>query len=104
MKTPELVRVCSLEEVPAGEARGFSVEGYEIAIFNTGDEVYAIENRCPHMGAELSEGELVDNAVCCHNHGWVIDLATGEVENREGIVVPTFPIVVEDGEVYIQIA
>jgi nitrite reductase/ring-hydroxylating ferredoxin subunit len=104
MKTPELIRVCSLEEIPAGEARAFTVEGYEVAIFNTGSEVYAIENRCPHMGAELSEGELVNDAVCCHNHGWMIDLATGEVQDREGYSAATFPVSVENGEVYVQIA
>jgi NAD(P)H-dependent nitrite reductase small subunit len=104
MKTPELVRVCPLEEIPAGESRGFTVEGYDVAIFNTGDEVYAIENRCPHMGAELSEGEVVGDAVCCHDHGWMIDLATGEVADRDGISVATFPVTVENGEIYLQLA
>jgi nitrite reductase/ring-hydroxylating ferredoxin subunit len=104
MKAPQLVRVCSVEEIPPGEARAFTVEGFEIAIFNTGDEIYAIENRCPHMGAELSEGEIVDGSVCCHNHGWIIDLETGEVADREGIVVPTFPVTLKDGQIYIQIA
>ncbi len=103
MKTPELIRVCPISEVPAGEARPFTVEGYDIAVFNTGDEVYAIENRCPHMGAELSDGELVQNAVCCGDHGWIINLETGEVQNREGIQVATFPAVVENGEVFIQL-
>ena len=103
MKTPELIRVCPLDEIPAGEARAFTVEGYEVAIFNTGDEVYAIENRCPHMGAELADGELVNNSVCCHNHGWLINLETGEVANREGVGAATFPASVEDGVVYIQI-
>jgi nitrite reductase/ring-hydroxylating ferredoxin subunit len=103
MKTPELVHVCLVKEIPGGEARPFHVEGYDIAIFNTGDDVYAIENRCPHMGAELSDGELVSNSVCCGDHGWIIDLQTGEVKNREGIQVATFPIVVENGEVFIQL-
>ncbi len=104
MRTPELIRVCTLAEVPAGEARAFTVEGYDIAIFNTGDEVYAIENRCPHMGAELAEGEIVAGAVCCHSHGWVIDMQTGEVRDREDAQAATFPVSVENGEIYIQLA
>lgn len=103
MKTPELVRVCAVDDVPAGESRPYTVEGYDLAIFNTGDEIYAIENRCPHMGAELSDGEVVKNSVCCADHGWLIDLETGEVENRDGISVATFPVVVENGEILVQL-
>jgi len=60
-------------------------------VFNTGEEFFALENRCPHMGAPLSEGEIVDNCVCCHDHGWIIDLDTGEVVDREGEMAATSP-------------
>ena len=100
----DYVRVCPLEDVPAGEARGFSLEGYDIAVFNTGEEIYAIENRCPHMGAELSEGEIVDRSVCCHDHGWVINLETGEVEDRDAHGVATFPVQVRDDAIWVLLA
>lgn len=104
MKHGEFIRVCALDEVPAGEARAFNVEGYDIAIFNTGDELYAIENRCPHMGAELAEGEMIDRTVCCHEHGWVIDLETGEVVDQEDSGVATFPVQLRDGAIWVQLA
>ena len=100
----DYVRVCPLEDVPAGEARGFSLEGYDIAVFNTGEEIYAIENRCPHMGAELSEGEIVDRTVCCHDHGWTINLETGEVEDRDADGVATFPVQVRDDAIWVLLA
>jgi nitrite reductase/ring-hydroxylating ferredoxin subunit len=103
MKQPDLIRVCSLAEIPEGEARAFDVEGYDIAIFNSGDGVYALENRCPHMGAPLADGEMINGAVCCHDHGWMIDLDTGEVIDRGEEAVATFPVTVEDGEVFIQL-
>jgi nitrite reductase/ring-hydroxylating ferredoxin subunit len=104
MRSAELVRICSVEEIPSGEVRAFTVEGYDIAVFNTGDEFFALENRCPHMGAPLSEGEIVDNCVCCHDHGWIIDLDTGEVVDREGEMAATFPLIIRDGEIYVQLS
>lgn len=104
MKESELVQVCPLEDVPAGEARAYHVEGYDLAVFNTGDEIFVIENRCPHMGAELADGELVDRRVCCSEHGWVIDLDSGEVLDRDGVMVATFPVKVEGGAIWVQLS
>jgi len=99
----ELVYVCELRDIPAGEARAFEVEGYSLALFNTGDEVFALDNACPHMGAPLSEGEMTDTNVCCHEHGWVIDLVTGEVLERDWARVPIYPAEVRDGKVYVNL-
>lgn len=103
MKQPDLVRVCALADVPAGESRAFNVEGFDIAVFNLGDEVFAIENRCPHQGAQLSEGDLVDHGVCCHEHGWIIDLDTGMVMNRDNESVATFPVSIKDNDIWVQL-
>jgi len=103
MTQGEYIRVCDLDEVPEGEARAYIIEGYDIAVFNTGEEIYAIENRCPHMGAELAEGEIVDRSVCCHQHGWVIDLETGKVMDQEETAVATFPVQIRDGGIWVQL-
>ena len=103
MKETDFVRVCPLEEVPAGEARAYTVEGYDLAVFNIGSEILIIENRCPHMGAELADGELVDRAVCCGEHGWAIDLDTGETVDRDADSVATFPAKVVDGAIWVQV-
>jgi nitrite reductase/ring-hydroxylating ferredoxin subunit len=103
MNNLELDRVCPLVDVPAGEMRPFTVEGYSLVIINTGTDVYAMENRCPHQGAPLSEGEIVDDCVCCHEHGWLVDLDTGMVLNRDGEMAATFPVTIKDGDVYVQL-
>lgn len=103
MSQDGLVYVCELRDIPAGEARAFEVEGFALAVFNTGDEVFVLENACPHMGAPLSEGEMTDTNVCCHEHGWVIDLVTGQVLERDWARVATFPVEVSDGKVFVQL-
>jgi len=103
MPDPDLVFVCELQDIPGGEARAFDVEGYNLAIFNTGDELYALENPCPHMGAALAEGEMIGGSVCCHEHGWMIDLLSGEALERDWAQVATYPVEVQDGKVYVQL-
>lgn len=103
MKDSDFVRVCPLGDVPAGEARAYTIEGYDIAVFNMGDEVLAIESRCPHMGANLADGEIVDRGVCCSDHGWTVNLDNGEVVGREHICVATFPAKVEDEMIWVQL-
>lgn len=103
MPDPDLVFVCELQDIPAGEARAFEVEGYNLAFFNTGEEVFAIENACPHMGAPLADGEMTGSSVCCHEHGWIIDLLSGEVLERDWAQVATYPVEVLEGKVYVQL-
>jgi nitrite reductase/ring-hydroxylating ferredoxin subunit len=100
---PDLVFVCELRDIPAGEARAFDVEGYSLAIFNTGEEVLAIDKACPHMGTSLAEGEMSGSTVCCREHGWVIDLRDGDAMGRNWAQAATYPIEVRDEKIYVQL-
>ena len=47
-----------------------------MALFNIGGEIYAIEARCPHASALLSdEGALEGSVLTCARHGSRFDLA-----------------------------
>ena len=60
-----------------GVGRTFSVDGREIAVFRRGDRFYAMDDKCPHMGASLSMGKLAEGKVQCAWHDWSFDLETG---------------------------
>ena len=71
------VRVCAVDDVPAGEARRFSVDGRLVAIVNLGDEGFrAIDAVCSHEHYYLDEGEVdVDEeTIECPKHGSTFDL------------------------------
>jgi len=55
------------------------IEGREILLARVGDRYYAADNRCPHMGARLSEGSLEGTVVTCPRHGSQFDLSDGRV-------------------------
>ena len=60
-----------------GRGRVVRVRDRTIAVFRRGDCFHAMDDECPHMGASLAMGRLVDDHVECQWHHWKFDLATG---------------------------
>jgi 3-phenylpropionate/trans-cinnamate dioxygenase ferredoxin component len=101
-----LIDICPLEDLPPGAKRLVTWEDVEIGVVNCQGELFAIEDRCSHDDAELVEGEL-DEAGCaieCPRHGSWFDLRTGKPKNLPAYVpVDTFPVVVEDGVIRVEV-
>ena len=74
-----LVEVIKTSELEDGTVKGVSVNGREILLARVGDEYYAADNRCPHMGGKLSKGKLEGFVVTCPLHGSQFDLRDGRV-------------------------
>jgi 3-phenylpropionate/trans-cinnamate dioxygenase ferredoxin subunit len=73
-------RACALADVAVGGVAAVDVEGVEVAIIRTDDEVFAIRDECSHAAIALSEGD-VDTDGCeieCWLHGSRFDLRTGK--------------------------
>jgi nitrite reductase (NADH) small subunit len=96
------VRVATAESLPVREGRAVRIAGREIALFNLGDRVLAMVNRCPHQSGPLCDGILTGTSVVCPLHAWRVNLISGRVE-RPGApalsCVETFPVRVLDGVV-----
>jgi len=101
------VRVCSVEDVPAGEARRFAVDGRLVAVVNLGDEGFrAVDAICSHEHYYLDEGEVdVDlETIECPKHGSTFDLDTGAARTLPAITpVDVFPVTVADDDVLIEV-
>jgi nitrite reductase/ring-hydroxylating ferredoxin subunit len=54
------------------------VDGKEVLIANVSGKFYAISDRCRHMNALLSMGNLTGNIVTCHFHGAKFDVTNGK--------------------------
>jgi 3-phenylpropionate/trans-cinnamate dioxygenase ferredoxin subunit len=51
----------------------------EILLVNVADTYYALNNRCPHMGGSLADGQLAGTVVTCPRHGTQIDVRNGSI-------------------------
>lgn len=40
---------------------------------NTKDKVILLDSICPHRGADLSQGKIIDDCIQCPYHGWIYD-------------------------------
>jgi nitrite reductase/ring-hydroxylating ferredoxin subunit len=65
------------KDLPPGLSRSVRVDGRRVALFNHQGRLYAVDEACPHMGADLSNGDLRDGVLRCAWHGWCFDLASG---------------------------
>jgi len=96
------IDIGALQAVPRRGARCVNTPNGRIAVFRTAeDQVFALENRCPHRGGPLAEGIVHGASVTCPLHSWVFDLATGQAQGADEGSVRTFPIRVEDGRILI---
>ncbi len=71
------VQVARVPEVRAAGVYVVQAGRYTIALFAEGDRIYAVDNRCPHMGFPLHRGTLRDGLLTCHWHHARFDLQTG---------------------------
>jgi len=67
------------ESLPEGGMTGVVVEGRQVLLHRSGDEIHALDNMCSHAGALLSRGEVVDCSVICPLHGSTFDLRDGRI-------------------------
>jgi nitrite reductase (NADH) small subunit len=99
------IDIAALEDIPREGARLVKTARGCIAVFRTArDEVFALDDRCPHKGGPLSEGIVHGGHVTCPLHGMVFDLATGLAQGPEDARVATHAAKVEAGRVLLDAA
>ncbi|ASP74854.1 (2Fe-2S)-binding protein (plasmid) [Sinorhizobium meliloti] len=100
--TSDFVHACSLAEL---KAKGRLVlHGRHSPILVVYDEgrVFALDNRCPHLGFPLDRGSVEDGILTCHWHHARFDLASGCTFDLWADDVPNFPVEVRDEQVWIK--
>lgn len=96
----EWIDIAALEDIPSRGARVVKTRAGCVAVFRTAsDEVFALDNACPHKQGPLAEGIVHGAAVTCPLHNWVISLETGQVQGPDEGQVATYPARVEQGRI-----
>jgi nitrite reductase/ring-hydroxylating ferredoxin subunit len=99
-----LVRAASLADVQAAGRLVVHVDRHTLCLFAEGDDVYAVDNRCPHMGFPLHRGSVADGILTCHWHHARFDLCTGGTFDQFADDLRTFPVELRDGEVWVDVS
>jgi nitrite reductase/ring-hydroxylating ferredoxin subunit len=72
-----------------------------LVIYDRG-RVFALDNRCPHMGFPLERGSVEDGILTCHWHHARFDLESGCTFDLWADDVPICPVEVRDGDVWVK--
>ncbi len=107
--------VAKSEEIPVGTFKIVQIEERSIGVYNVKGEYFALNNYCPHQGAELCKGPVCGTTlesqvnefiygrdqeiVRCPWHGWEFDIKTGISLFSDKVRVRSYPVVVEDGQI-----
>jgi nitrite reductase/ring-hydroxylating ferredoxin subunit len=92
-------------EVLDGRGKCFMVAGRKIAVFHVGARFFALDDRCSHADAAMSDGWITGNCVSCPWHGAEFDLATGEALSLPATkALRTYPVVIVGGKIEITVA
>jgi nitrite reductase/ring-hydroxylating ferredoxin subunit len=96
-----LVRVGSRAELNGVTVVSGGRHGIAVFASSTTDQLYAVDNRCPHMGFPLHKGSVADGILTCHWHHARFDLTSGGTFDPWADDVQTYPVVIQDDVVYV---
>src|SRR6188508_916118 len=97
------VPVASLEELRAAGRLVIHHDHHVVCLFADGDDVHAVDNRCPHMGFPLHRGTVCNGILTCHWHHARFDLKTGGTFDQWADELRRFPTRVDGDAVLIDV-
>lgn len=114
----DLIEVCEINELSDGTMKLVSIKETDILLARVGEEYFAVDNRCPHMGGKLSQGILEGTIVTCPKHGSQFNLRDGQVARwlkGSGLIsklgkiiksprsIATYNVEVKDNKIWVKI-
>lgn len=97
-------KIISVKDLKEKRKTLFKKDSKQIVIFNVNDNIFAIDNRCPHEGYPLDHGSFNDSCILtCNWHNWKFDLKDGKCLTG-GDNVKTYKTFIEDDYLYLDLS
>ncbi|MEZ5850369.1 MAG: nitrite reductase small subunit NirD [Hyphomicrobiaceae bacterium] len=99
------IDIGAVDDIPREGARVVRTAAGCVAVFRTrDDEVFALDDRCPHKGGPLSQGIVHGHSVTCPLHNWVISLKSGAAQGADEGQARTYRLRVGEGRILLDAA
>ena len=102
-----LTKLCSVSDVPAGEARRFALGDGWVAVVNLGEDGFrAVDAICSHEHFFLDDGEVDvdDHTIECAKHGSTFDLETGNPRTLPAVrPVAVYDVKIDNDDILIEV-
>ncbi|WP_119303637.1 Rieske (2Fe-2S) protein [Dongia deserti] len=100
--TSDFVHAGTLEELKAKGRLVVRGRHRPILLVHENGCVFALDNRCPHMGFPLDRGSIEDGILTCHWHHARFDLASGCTFDLWADDVPRCPVEIRGDEIWVR--
>jgi toluene monooxygenase system ferredoxin subunit len=97
------VRVAAMNDLWSGEMKGYVVEASKVLLVKMDETVYAYEDRCAHLGLQLSQGSLEGNVLTCYAHHWQYNVCTGQGVNPQAARLSPLSVKIEQGDIFVDL-
>src|SRR5262245_19152037 len=101
---PRWRRAAALHELEPSGVKAVALDGRTIVLWRSDEHVYALDNRCPHMGFPLDRGTCAGGILTCHWHSARFDLRTGGTFDQFADDVQVFPVELRGDEIWVNTA
>jgi nitrite reductase/ring-hydroxylating ferredoxin subunit len=100
----EYFKIAETKDVLKKQTQVFNVKGQEILVVNVEGALFAIENRCPHLGYPLFFGSLEGDTLTCSFRSAKFNVKTGKSLGRvTSEPLKTFPVKIQNSSIFIEI-
>lgn len=72
-----------------------------VCLVGVNNEVFALAAKCPHAGADISQGWCKDGKLVCPYHRYSYDIQTGRGSPGQGDYIKTYPVEMREDGVYV---
>ena len=110
-------KVLAVDALPPGGREVVKVGSRKILLLNHENQLYAVDNTCPHLKMPMKKGEITqDGAIVCPIHRSAFNMKTGAVQEwcpwppvigkalsmvSQPKTLPVFPVRVENGSIWV---
>lgn len=101
--TGHWVRATTLAELSEHGRARLAHGDKKIAVFRGASGVRAVDNRCPHQGYSLLQGDVKGDVLTCQWHNWKFDLAQDGKCTFGGESVRSYPVDIRGDEVWVDV-
>ena len=97
-------RVCRTDEIDEEDVIQFDHDDKVYAVYNTEKGFFATDGICTHEYQQLSDGIVIGTVIECPLHQGRFEVTNGKALSAPVCVdLKTYPVKVEDSEVFIEI-
>jgi nitrite reductase/ring-hydroxylating ferredoxin subunit len=96
------IKLSELEILPDDDfVKSVQVNKKRICLIKTEDRWFATQAKCPHAGADLSQGWCKNGKLICPFHRYEYDLQSGKGAPGQDDYIDTYPLQIRQDGIYI---